>query len=208
MNLVIRNCYFIIFLLQVPDRGGRPEEQQPPPPEVPSWQKNDASSKGSFKPSNPPPSSNMGYGRDSSNYNRDNTGYNRENTSYKNSNYRDENSNPRAPVDNYKVDNRGNYNKGGRNDYNTAPPLPMYQPVNYCAQLGNPQFGFGGYVPAGDNFQQYGLGDGVTQMNQVNQYQSRGGSRGSGQRGRGGYSDRGSNQSRGGRGQRGGRGRY
>lgn len=157
----------------------------------------------------------MSYGRDNSNYNRDNSGYGRDNTAYKSSSYRDENSNPRAPVEsNYKGDNmsRSNYNKGGRNDYNTAPAPPMYQPVNYCVPIGNPQFGFGGYVPAGDNFQQYGLGDGITQMNQMNQYQHqpRGGSHGSGSRGRGGYSDRGSNQSRGGggRGQRRGRGRY
>lgn len=101
---------------------------------------------------------------------------------------------------------RNNY-KGGRSDYNAPQMAVSYQPVNYCAQIGNPQCGFGGYMSAGDNFQQYGMGDGVGQMNQ---YQPRGGHRGSGPRGgpRGGYSDRGSNQSRGGRGQRGGRGRY
>lgn len=206
----------------VPDRGGRPEEQQPPPPEVPSWQKNDSSSRGGFKPSNAPPSANAAYGRENTGYGRENTGYGRENTGYRRDNIghgrentgyknysysQDENSNLRTPTENnYKGDmSRGNYNKGGRNDYNNAAPLPVYQPVNYCAQIGNPQFGFGGYMASGDNFQQYGMADGISQ---VNQYQSRGAPRGSGNRPRGSYSDRGSNQSRGGRGQRGGRGRY
>lgn len=165
----------------VPDRGGRPEEQQPPPPEVPSWQKNESSTRGGFKSLNQHPSGN-----------------------FKNSGYsRDENSNNRSHVEtSYRGDNpsRGHF-RGGRNDHN-AQPL-VYQPVNFYAQIPNQQLGFGGYMPAGDNFQQYGMpaGDNFQQYgmsNNMHQFQGRGGPRGNSNRSRGTFSDRGYNQSRGG----------
>ncbi|XP_035222267.1 protein FAM98A-like [Stegodyphus dumicola] len=166
-----------VIIGSVPDRGGRPEEQQPPPPEVPSWQKSDSgSARGGGRPpaqhqkthdSNPPK----------------NTGFSR--------NYNDENSKVRSYNEtHYKNEsfNTGQTYTGGRNtDYN----VPAYQPVQYCGQLGTPQFGFGGYLPAGDNFQQYGLQDG---LNQFVPRANRGGYRLP--MTRGGYVDRGQSRGR------------
>ncbi|GIY99601.1 protein FAM98A [Caerostris extrusa] len=132
-----------VIISAVPDRGGRPEEQQAPPPEVPSWQKNDNSSRGGFRGGSQQNSGN-----------------------YRNSGNRD------APRDRHRTDNRlsnGSYQKGGNynrsNDYSTPTFNPVYQqPVQYISQVGAPQCGFGGFMPAGDNFQQYGRNDGINQF--------------------------------------------
>ncbi|KAF8784430.1 protein FAM98A-like [Argiope bruennichi] len=174
-----------VIIPAVPDRGGRPEEQQPPPPEVPSWQKNDSSSRGGRggqQSSNT--YKNMG-DRDRDRFQNDNRSSN--DNYQRGGNYNNINNNSNS--------NRGNYSRVS--DYSSPAYQPMYQqPIQYCGQMGNPQFGFGGYMPAGDNFQQYGMSDGM------NPYQPRPSNQ-SGHRQRGGYSGE-----RGGRSYRGqGRGR-
>ncbi|GBM90660.1 hypothetical protein AVEN_141688-1 [Araneus ventricosus] len=174
-----------VIIAAVPDRGGRPEEQQPPPPEVPSWQKNDSSSRGGRG------------GQQSSNSYRNMGAGDAPRDRFQNDN--------RSSNDNYQRsgnynNNRGNYSRG--NDYSSPAYQPVYQqPIQYVGQMGNPQFGFGGfggYMPAGDNFQQYGMGDGM------NQYQPRPNTQ-SGHRQRGGYGDRGGRSYRGQGRSRGGR---
>lgn len=154
-----------VLIGDVPDRGGRIEEQQPPPPEVPSWQKNYSSSQ-RVKLSNPP-----------------STHKGRENPSGKNF-YSAPNEHPNSHASmNYCSAKEGfsRSNKGLRSGSRGAfapavnqsvyPPVyqsaynPVYEPAYHNTQLGNPEIGFGGYMlPAGNNYQHYGIGD-----NQVNQ---------------------------------------
>ncbi|GFY39127.1 protein FAM98A [Trichonephila inaurata madagascariensis] len=164
-----------VIISAVPDRGGRPEEQQPPPPEVPSWQKNDNSSRGGMRQT---PQSSTNY-RNSSDRDAVRDRNQNDNRSY-NDNYQ--------RSGNYNNNNRGNYTRG--NDYNAPTYQPIYQqPVQFYGQVGTPQFGFGGFMPAGDNFQQFGMSDGI------NQYQPKQNPN-SGLRPRGGY-DRGGRSYRG-----------
>ncbi|XP_054708444.1 protein FAM98A-like [Uloborus diversus] len=186
-----------VIIGAVPDRGGRPEEQQPPPPEVPSWQKTD-SSRGGMKQSYQHNTSNSNF---SQNRSKENSKASYSDGQHKRENY-NQGYNQGYNQNNYRGNKESGQfnNRGGGDDGYCA---PMYQQVQYLGHPVNQQFGgfggFGGYaVPAGDNFQQYGMAD------VSNQYASRG-SYGSGPRTRGGYSDRGSNQFRG---RSRGRGRY
>ncbi|XP_015919135.1 protein FAM98A [Parasteatoda tepidariorum] len=140
-----------VIIGSVPDRGGRPEEQQPPPPEIPSWQKNDSSSRGGFNKS----ADNRSRQGDNSYQQDRQRQYQapRDDRQRKDQHYSHDNSRQQFR-------NRDPYNM---NDMARQPPINAnrmdYNPVFTPVQQVNPytsQFGFGGYGPAGDNFSQFG----------------------------------------------------